>query len=675
MPDHDSDRSRSSSSSPAGGGGESAPRSPAPGDAGGNAARVSAPGGSPAPAPASPGAAPAAGPGGGGGDSAPAPPTREEQIATAIRERNAAQLGTLVTDAAEVGPLAERLARESDELLTQLATGGQANTWRRPAIAAHVRQGLALYSLTRTPEGKRDAIDESIAQGKAPQLIGSASIDSPDWAAALDDTKYQQLLNMLTLPVIGQTLFDVIWRLYGDGVARSADCARLTWRALYTARILPTGSLEAWSKGNPATSSNNGSSFVHRWIYEAVAPADDTMKRLLVGVKPLPQGHVNAANIAFSAQGKGYWMRTNPNPTGWTADSGAPVPNATSYYLDDSNSIVIVASGGGGGGTAGAMTNDTAVGRTFDQTATAVGGSAEAGAPALTYFLNHARHEIGHAVGHRAFQGVAQTGDDFARQYGGWAASSRGAFEGAMWSASGNAVIDFSSTGGANNMSVDANVVKAWLMGLLVDKAQPPGNAITNVPGGLQAKFDIIRLHGSFASQKLVSYCTGVFYTTGFDASKFQDQGYTFPRHDPPDPVHFWCDREDPKGFWTYSKAAYTALRSSHGWYSLSSHREMFAEMYTHKYSGGSLPGAVNGKDPAEYFRQLEASRDTALIPEGSATPPPPGGGGGATPGPAGATTGGATTGGAGASGGPGAAVQPSSPTTTATGGTGRPLV
>jgi hypothetical protein len=46
-------------------------------------------------------------------------------------------------------------------------------------------------------------------------------------------------------------------------------------------------------------------------------------------------------------------------------------------------------------------------------------------------------------------------------------------------------------------------------------------------------------------------------------------------------------------------------------WYALSSPFEMFAEMYTAKYSKHRLPPKLsNGKDPAAFFAELERQRD-----------------------------------------------------------------
>jgi hypothetical protein len=73
--------------------------------------------------------------------------------------------------------------------------------------------------------------------------------------------------------------------------------------------------------------------------------------------------------------------------------------------------------------------------------------------------------------------------------------------------------------------------------------------------------------------------------------------------------VHIFATREN-NSFMTYSKAAHDALHVTTGWYSLSSHKEMFAEVYTRKYSGAGTPPAVNGKDFADFFTELETQED-----------------------------------------------------------------
>ena len=60
----------------------------------------------------------------------------------------------------------------------------------------------------------------------------------------------------------------------------------------------------------------------------------------------------------------------------------------------------------------------------------------------------------------------------------------------------------------------------------------------------------------------------------------------------------------------SYDRAAYDSRVS---WYSLSSYKEMFAEMYTAKYSGGTLPAGIGSNVPATFFASLEAASPEEL--------------------------------------------------------------
>ncbi|MEZ4268492.1 MAG: DUF4157 domain-containing protein [Myxococcota bacterium] len=601
--------------------------------------------------PAGGGATPGAGGSPGAGTGATPGPSRDEQIAEAVKNGDAAQLMTLVTTPAEAGTVARQLQTANKaEALVALGTGAQAALWAEPCIvaAASTFNGGTMWLLTRgSPERRRLAVREAVAQSKAPQLLGTLTSDSGnDWASDISDAQYLALLGMLGQPV-GNNLFLAIWQAYGDGTtpARSAACARATWTALFTARILAPGDKDAWwPAATPAP--NAGSTFEARWIYEPVTPDDNAIQRFLVGVRTLPRGHVNMSNIAFSGTRRQYWRRLNPSPNDWTAFAGAPEALGTSYYLSHSNAIVIIATAAGGGSAGGALTNDSAVGRTWEGTGTAVGGSSEAGAPNLTVFLNHARHEVGHAVGNHTFAGMAESGDDWAKTYGGWAASSAGAFQAAMWSASGTKTVDWTSTGGAAGVVTSAVSVRDWIMGMITGQAEPAGNAITLIPGTVPQKLAVVL--AEWGAEQLVTYFRGVYLSAGRNLSAVQDTGYMFPSHTPAGAVvHHYSSRANPSGFTTYSTAAYNALRERCGWYSLASSPEMFAEIYTQKYSAGTLPPAVNGKDPAVFFSQLEAAADSGPLPRPPVpvTPPSPSPAGGSAEGttPTGPGSGGST--------------------------------
>ena len=83
---------------------------------------------------------------------------------------------------------------------------------------------------------------------------------------------------------------------------------------------------------------------------------------------------------------------------------------------------------------------------------------------------------------------------------------------------------------------------------------------------------------------------------------------YYFPGFTPPSPVPIFSSRWGTK-FVTYSIEAYTAFTNI-SWYARSSPAEMFAEMYTCRYGGGTFPGNTPTGEADRFFDELEAQRD-----------------------------------------------------------------
>jgi hypothetical protein len=115
----------------------------------------------------------------------------------------------------------------------------------------------------------------------------------------------------------------------------------------------------------------------------------------------------------------------------------------------------------------------------------------------------------------------------------------------------------------------------------------------------------------------MVKYFDAVYRRAGLQG--FKGSGYEYRGYTPgADPV-IWCSRWN-QGFVKYSKAAFDALNATHGWYCLASPAEMFAEIYTNKYSGGALPATVNGKDPTKFFEDMEKSPDSQFTTPGESS-------------------------------------------------------
>jgi hypothetical protein len=223
---------------------------------------------------------------------------------------------------------------------------------------------------------------------------------------------------------------------------------------------------------------------------------------------------------------------------------------------------------------------------------------------ALTFFRNHVRHEIGHAVGDTKVGNMTQKGDDFAKQYGGWESSSASDFRAAYWTDVAKPAAGWPSVAISGvNVTLTNDDVKKWCVNLL-DDGEEEQNAIGKAPGTVQVKLAAIK--GSlWSAVKMVDYLIAIGSATPKD---LRDRAFSFANFIPTDPVRIYSSRWKD-GFAKYSKGAWTAFKGI-SWYALSSPAEMFAEMYTAKYAQMTLPVAVNGKDPSAFFTELERQRD-----------------------------------------------------------------
>ncbi|WP_437996488.1 DUF4157 domain-containing protein [Sorangium sp. So ce185] len=319
--------------------------------------------------------------------------------------------------------------------------------------------------------------------------------------------------------------------------------------------------------------------------YMTKDPDDATARELMNILKP--GGSSGAAGISRAELAMGELAFCDQKKD----DAGNWVAIRTSYYHDPYIIIAVNAAG---------RMNTSTIANSADGTPTAVGTSPVA----LTFFQNHVRHEIGHAVGASKVGKMEQSGDDFAKQYGGWDTSSASALEAAYWTDVARPATGWPSVPIAGvAVTLTNDDVKAWCIGLL-DDGKEARNAIGRAAGTIQQKLAAIK--GSlWSAVKMVDYLIAIGANSPAD---LRDNAYEFPNFTPSDPVQIYSTRYKD-GFAKYSKAAWAALQGI-SWYALSSPAEMFAEMYTAKYARMALPAAVNGKDPAAFFADLEAQRD-----------------------------------------------------------------
>ena len=216
------------------------------------------------------------------------------------------------------------------------------------AVADAVTRGdaVALAGAATTDELRRKAVELCIARAKAGLLltVAGGAGDGGPWRACVSATQYDQIIALAPSPVSDKKQFEGVWHLWGNGTDRSPGSARVTFDHLFTSRILAPGDTSAVWPGVKHTD-NTGSEWEMRTVYLPVTPAAATFKRYMTSIRHLPQGHVNAANIAFCAQSQYQYKQTKLNGAPfagvWT-NQGPAASLSTSYYLAPSNTVVMI---------------------------------------------------------------------------------------------------------------------------------------------------------------------------------------------------------------------------------------------------------------------------------------------------------------------------------------------
>jgi hypothetical protein len=531
--------------------------------------------------------------------------TPQEQLAEAITAKDAAKVDQLATTPELRAQVLDKV--QTDVPFVEKLVAQNRAHWVRPALALAFKlsNGGLIKRIATDVASKTEAIKEAIAQSRAGMLLTAVGISGEaEWHSATDAASYSSLIGGLPGPIRLKEINAGVWLLYGDGTDRDAS---LTFSKLYAASIVPAGSDGGYVDGDPFM--DGTTQYQNRFVYDAQAPNADTMKVFLTTIKSIPPSHVDQSKIVFSSGWTKIWRKLSPPPvTPFKAytpgTSGITGVIDTSYYLASSKTIVMY--------TVGGAIASRPVGTMSDGAPEAVGGTAETAPDGLlSVFQNHARHEIGHAVGAKVFKGMAKSGDEFALEYGDWQPSSSAGIIGAYWTMHGTQQIDWkpggAPKGAPKEVILDADVAE-YLVGLIEGGGtEPPKNAITDLDGTVDQKLDLLK--PKYSGQPLWQYFEKIGGRTSPTTMKLN--GYMFPGFAPPgDRVHIWLDRSETKGFYSYSAAVFAALHTSHGWYSVASHKEMFAEMYAKKYSGGApVPGAA-----AAFFKGLESSPDTDTL-------------------------------------------------------------
>ena len=322
----------------------------------------------------------------------------------------------------------------------------------------------------------------------------------------------------------------------------------------------------------------------------ATDPNDDTAREFMDILRPGgPSGPAGMSREQLATGKLAFiYQDTSTNP---------PKAVDTSYFSDPWILIQVDQNGARSTNMVSSIGSDPAL---------AVGPTPRTVGSTLTYFQNHVRHEIGHAVGRKKVGNMDMSGNDFAMKYGGWKKSSKSTFRKTLWS-------DVAKPRGGwptvmiagNRITISNDDARNWCMGIMEDGKEDTDNPLgAGAAGNMQRK--LAALKGSlWSTNRLIDYMIAIGDTK---ASDLRDDAYQFPGFTPDDPVQIFSTRWD-NDFVSYDREAHNNFMGL-SWYALSSPFEMFAEMYTIYYSQGRLPARRGTSDPQAFFNQLENQHD-----------------------------------------------------------------
>ncbi|MEZ4475560.1 MAG: hypothetical protein R3F60_33150 [bacterium] len=360
--------------------------------------------------------------------------------------------------------------------------------------------------------------------------------------------------------------------------------------------------------------------YAHRQAYVSQAPDDNAMNLFFHQFRQLPRSHVDTANIIYMVQFVVHQVTPDDgsavyflNRAGQRMAAPGQDPIPTSYYFGDSNAIVM-RSVGQNAGTGTAQPDTGRIGPGWanwtDRSPMAANTPGvdplSGGNPAaLSMFQNHATHEVGHAVGNRTLStpGINAKPDEWTRGYATWRQD--GSASGYARMLGFTAAMDstrytVSHDGGTTTSTLDGDKIRDFLT-TSAQGGDVSRNKLVRDLGSAANAFAGLAAHAVLGANMLVR-------TVGELNARFNgrmpDNNYFFPFGVPAGPtrVTFFCSRWGNQWV-TYDRGAFDN-KTSH--YAVSSYKEMFAEMYTAKYSGGAVPPAIGSNNPSTLFNALD---------------------------------------------------------------------
>jgi Domain of unknown function (DUF4157) len=415
---------------------------------------------------------------------------------------------------------------------------------------------------------------------------------------------YSRLVARLPKPIPNDGVARGLLAVVRDGTGISREDMYATWEALYTARLVRAGTPNA-----DVVSTWTTFGFGYTQTYPAIDPNQEAMKYFFEQYGRIPRAHINLSSGVMMVHH--YRLRKNPwigsayyiNEAG-NRVTNPDVPLTTSYYFPSENRVVMQALTSHGstlgapstGGLSSYWGAETAV-------ATQTNQDHPGTTQAMNKFQNHATHEIGHTVGNRALRraGFDISGDEWTRQYASWQQSGNAedyartlGFTTAMDGQS------FLLTRGTLSVTKRGREIRELLT--RVAEAGKSGAAGNSIARAFNNSVDDAL--AAIGAQPALSGVALVVTVTGM-AGDMPGESYNISSIDGgASRVTFYATRWGNR--WVSYDAEAFRHKVSH--YSVSSYKEMFAEMYTAYYNGRSLPPGIGTHNPATFFAALDAA-------------------------------------------------------------------
>ena len=512
-----------------------------------------------------------------------------------------AEQGELAEDSVAVA-LVRRLApkKRPSEVLTQLVASPKAyfDALAKPgAFASWVIDDPA--TLLAEARGLPNwffwvAALQALDNAKAVLQLAAAPGLAPDIAHALTTANAWSwfFVKLPQLPV-PEADAQTLWKLWDvQGAVMTENALHMLFSALYTVPMRHAGQEVVLPQG--------GSLEDH---YHAVDPSKLAMQRFFERYRHMPRAHVDAASQIAVCD---YYTRKDTDTDEYLDDKDpvgrtkAPYHRGVGamYTGSDTNTIIMEATW-----TLTTINQDDFKGLAGEKAGAVNRSDPSQAAPNMTFFENHAIHEVGHAIGARTNPKYKDKidGNAFAREYANWGEGNAKGYARMLGFTSSMDGKSYSLRFDTTKKSYDGDDIREFLTGIVEGGlASQNASKLGKDAGSAKAALAAVGADPELSG-------TALYKTVAHSQDSFPGAGWQFPLgiNGETKRVHMYNG-----GWQAYDAAVFIDRVSS---YSTSASGELFAEIYTEYYSHGKIPKPNNGHSPKEFLDALNNASPEAL--------------------------------------------------------------